>query len=238
MNKESVERVIADTIEVFNKTVIQAEKFQQLPKVSAEQYSRLHKDFLTPLDITIDPVLFNQEIEQYNSNFEQWGSTHTQLPRYGLALVNQSGELINNDPINGSLYEYNKNNSNDPLYETDCTTPTPVMHNVKSLEPLNIFNGYWARSNVLKWLDTAKFLPHIDTLVPSPWLRLWATTDPDTVTVRYYSDGVKTCTDIEAGRIYLIDTSLVHEAVSTGTNYQLFLSVNPYAVDIIEEHLK
>lgn len=241
MTRTEVNKIVNDTYSVFSKTTEQIEKFKNLPKIDKELYYKLHTEFLVPTDIVIDTDLFIQEITRYDNEFSQWGTTHTELPRYGLALVNIDGKLTKeNDPINGSLYQYNLHNPNDPLFETDCTKPTEV-YNLKSLEPLKVLDGYYTRSNIFKWLDTAKFLPHIDAFIPTPWLRLWGTTNSDNVTVNYYdtvTDTYKRCTNIENGRIYLTDTTLVHDAICTGgTNYQFFLSTNILAYNIINDHI-
>lgn len=229
MKQSDCDKIIQDTFNVFNQTVIQTEKYQNLPKVGLELYQLLHPEFLNPTKIKIDCDLFLEEIKQYDSYFEQWGKLHTHLPRYGLALVNQNGLLNKNDVINGSLYQYNESNPNNPIFETDCIDPTEVM-NLSSLQPLKVLSGYWTRSNIFKWEDTAKFMPHIDAFLPTPWLRLWGTTDPDSVEVNYFQDTFKTCENVERGRIYLIDTSLVHDAKCLGnTNYQFFLSINARA---------
>lgn len=241
MNRIEAEKIISDTYTVFSKTTEQIEKFKNLPKINSTEYKKLHTQFLVPTDIVIDVEQFTNEITQYDNEFSQWGTLHTELPRYGLALVNLDGKLSkDSDPINGSLYQHNLHNPNNPLYETDCIRATEV-YNLPSLKPLRVLDGYYTRSNIFKWLDTAKFLPHIDTFMPSPWLRLWGTTNSDTVTVNYYdpvTDTYKRCDNIENGRIYLTDTSLVHDAICTGgTNYQFFLSTNILAYNIINDHI-
>jgi hypothetical protein len=40
--------------------------------------------------------------------------------------------------------------------------------------------------------------------------------------------------NIESGRIYLIDTSRVHDAVGHGDAYQFFLSVSPDSIEKIQ----
>ena len=240
MNKQQSDDIVNRTYSVFSQTTEQLEKFKQLPKIDKTNYDILHYKFLVPTDITIDCDLFHNQITQYDNDFAQWGTLHKELPRYGLALVNTDGKLTKNDPINGSLYQYNLDKPNDPLFETDCTVHTQVFE-LSSLDLLHVFDGYYTRSNILKWNKTAKFLPHIDSFIPSPWIRLWATTNKDTVTVHYYdknTDSFTSCDDIESGRVYVIDTSIVHDAVCTGdVNYQLFLSINSLAYDIISKHI-
>lgn len=234
------EKIIKDTVRVFNQSLKQKEKFNNLKSyIEEKEYNELHKEFLTPIDIKIDCELFTKEIERFSNSFEQWGTQHSHLPRFGLAVVNQDGNLKNNDPINGSLYEWNNKNPDDPIIESDCVKPTEVL-NMQSLSPLAVFNQHWCRSNILKWHTGAEFKPHIDTVIPSPWLRLWGTTNAERLDLRY-DNGSGTLVkfdNIESGRIYLIDTSIVHDAHSYDDNiYQFFLSVLPSSINILKDLL-
>lgn len=228
--KIDAEQIINETHNVFIKSGFK-EILDNSITICEKDYINLHKNFLVPTSIVIDTKLLKKEVQHYN--FQQWGKNHTHLPRYGLALVNKTGELIDDDPINGSLMTWNKEYPNNPLIETDCLKPTPVM-NMSCLKPLQIFNGYWTRSNILKWNTGAKFLPHIDTVIPSMWLRLWMSTEG--TVIRYCeknSDELITI-NYEPGRVYLIDTSLIHDAYATQDNvYQLFLSVLTTACSVI-----
>jgi hypothetical protein len=232
------EKIIQDTLKVFNKSSEQKKKFNSLKSyVFSEDYCKLHQQFLTPTSIKIDCDLFKKEIQQYSEYFEQWGNQHTHLPRYGLALVNQDGVLKNKDPINRSLYEWNNLYPNDPIIETDCLYPTSVM-DLKSLEPLKQLDGHWCRSNILKWNSQAEFKPHIDAVIPTPWVRLWGTTDANNLDIRYDNGNneLVRVEGVESGRIYIIDTTVVHDAFSRGDNvYQFFLSVLPSAINILKE---
>lgn len=234
------EKIITDTLKVFSQSSAQQKKFAEITSyVNEKDYKFLHKNFLTALPIKIDCDLFLKEITDYQKYFEQWGTQHTHLPRYGLALVNQDGVLKNNDPINGSLYEWNLKYPNNPIIESDCLVPTKVM-NLKSLKVLSVFNGHWCRSNIFKWNNSAEFKPHIDTIVPSPWIRLWATTDSNKLDVRFAnSRGEMIKVDnIEPGRVYIIDTSLVHDAVCHSDDvYQFFLSTLPSSINILKDML-
>jgi len=231
-------KIIADTLEVFSKSPAQREKFSSLTSfVSEEEYKSLHPQFLTPLSIKINCNQFLEEILQFNHCFEQWGTQHIELPRHGLALVNQDGKIKSKDPINGSLYEWNLKYPNNPIIETDCLVPTEIM-NINSLQPLRVFDSHWCRSNIFRWDSSAEFKPHIDTVVPSPWIRLWATTDKDGVDVRYADNNgnMIKAEGIENGRVYIIDTSIVHCAKSHRDDvYQLFLAVLPSAINILKD---
>lgn len=228
-----VEKIINDTLIAFQNN---KDRLAKLPVISEEDYGAIHQSPLTPTSIKIDSELLVKEIQTFDSYFYQWGNQHTHLPRYGLALVNKDGILKSNDPINGSLYEWNVKNPQSPLLETDCNLPTSVM-DMESLKSLAVFDGHWSRSNILKWQAGADFKPHIDTILPSPWIRLWATTDPNTIELNFYNKiGSRINIEpIEAGRVYIIDTSLVHDATASGLNYQLFLSVLPSATTLLKD---
>lgn len=217
--------IVEQSKKVFLTSDKQKQKYYSLEGwIEDAEYAQLHPFFLNPLDIKINVQDFNNEIVQFTPFFEQWGNEHTHLPRKGLALVNQSGNLHLGDPVNGSLYEYNKNYPETPLLETDFATETQVM-NIPSLSPLKQFSGSWLRSNILYWEDGAHFKPHIDTVVPSPWIRLWGTTS-NSIKLRFASNNTLiNVVNVEPGRLYLIDTSLVHDARCEGASgYQFFLS--------------
>lgn len=234
----NVEQIIAETKEVFFKTNTQRSKFQNITDfISESAYFNLHRNFLTPLKLKIDIETFSSEIVQYLDYFEQWGTRHTHLPRLGLALVNQDGKLKRNDPINGSLYEWNEKHPLDPLLEIDCKNPTEVM-NLNSLKPLEILNGHWCRSNILKWSQGAEFKPHIDTLIPSAWFRLWGVDRPKNINLKFWNpqkQEMEIVENIEPGRLYLIDTSIVHDAYAINDVYQFFLSTLPSSVNMMED---
>lgn len=228
------EKIINDTIAVFKNS---KERLSNIRGLEKEKYRKLHYQPLVPLNIKIDPYQFHQEIIEYDYAFEQWGKDHTHLSRYGAALVNRTGTIHKDDPINGSLTEWNSKNPQIPIIETDCTVPTEIL-DLPSLSPLRILDGYWCRSNILKWNEGAKFLPHIDTILPAPWIRLWATTCSDNILVKFYIDNDIVTPNIESGRVYLIDTSIVHEAECLyNTNYQLFLSLSTESINILEKEI-
>ena len=232
--KIDAQKIIDETHAVFEKSGAADILRNCTNVVKDEDYKRLHPFPLTPTNIVIDCAELNRQVRRYNDKFQKWGTDHQHLQRYGLAVVNQSGELIDNDPINGSLMACNRDNPNCPLIETDCATATEVMQ-LPALRPLHIFDGHWCRSNILKWHSGAFFFPHIDTIVPSMWIRLWAATS-DNVLLRFYNpaSGELEQADYEPGRVYIIDTSLVHDASTTGFNVlQLFLSVQPSAYELL-----
>lgn len=228
------QEIISQSIDAF-RMVGAFHRVVGMPSLNEPGYSMLHREFITPLDVKIDAEQFKKEIPKFENYFQQWGKNHSQLPRTGLALVNETGRLIDNDPVNGSLME-RAVMTGECVLELDFKRATPVM-DLPSLKPLNVFHGNWYRSNILKWEKGAEFIPHIDTIVPSYWLRLWGTTDPDNMVLEYHdgNDFIRV-TDIEPGRIYIIDTSKVHKARCTSDScYQFFLSVSFDALPAIQQ---
>ena len=206
-----------------------------LPSMDEYEYKKIHTKPLLPLSLKIDCDQFLEDIIRYDSKFRQWGNRYTELPRYGLPLVNENGSLDNPiDPTLGSLSHWNEDYPSNPYMETDFEQPTEAMY-MKSLQPLRIFHEHWTRSNILKWYNGAEFKPHIDTTFPALWFRFWATTDPSTIKLGFENNGqIEYEENIEPGRLYLIDTSIIHVAQATGLNYQFFLSVNPSACTLIK----
>lgn len=210
-------------------------KFPNL--LSNAEYKELHTAPLVPLDIKIDTDQFNKDIVSFEQHFEQWGEKFLDVPRYGAALVNEDGKFKNKDPANYPNDEWNERYPEKFLAEFQMTATTPLF-DIPSLLPLKIFKDHIYRSNILKWGKDAYFTPHIDTILPSPYLRLWGTTDSSKIDVRFYSTQtgqLEKFNNIETGRMYLVDTSIVHDAQCTADFvYQYFICLSPLAKDQIK----
>lgn len=200
------------------------------PKLTLNQFEKLHRDFLTPLDIYIPPNQFEEEIKQYHKHFKQWGPYHTNFPRYGLPLVNLTGKIDDKvDPSCMPLDVWCKLNPTEMYWELDFKQPTEVM-NLDCLSPLKPLLPYMRRSNILWWNNTGHFKPHVD-MVPEAitHLRLWGINK--TSKEYYLKYGDHRIKDIEPGRLYLIDTLSEHEAFSVSDYvYTFFIAVTLDAV--------
>lgn len=235
--------------------------YKHLPFMHEKDYENLHTKNLQPTNIKIDVDLFLFEIEKYKKFFKHWGDKFHEFGRYGLPLINTNGAIDNDkEPSCWPLDRWNfvnlgyKDTPEDftkfytssfdmgnMVNETDFTIPTEVM-NLSSLKPLEKIKKYMIRSCILKFHTLAHFKPHIDTWKDkSSWLRLWGTTHPETVKLRYKSEGEKLVwndikkeyesyipeRNIEAGRLYLHDSSIWHDAMSFEDNtYQFFIALN------------
>ena len=236
------EEIFRDTQKAFMSNPAQVLHYNDLPhrigQVPEQQYNELYNKPLVPTSIKIDVELFNHEIQRYDNWFEQWGRTFDHLPRKAVALVNQDGQLKQHDPVNRSLYEYNQDHPDEPLADCDVIKPTEIL-DLPSLNPLSILDPYWCRSNVLRWEKGGKFVPHIDCVRHRiHWLRLWGTTTND-IRLRFDTSGTGELIeheDVECGRIYLIDTALIHDArCINNMGYQFFLAVLPQAYPLLTD---
>jgi hypothetical protein len=215
------------------------EKYHSYQKLPADLYWELHKDFLTPTSLSIDLDNFYNCINIYKNYFKPWGNNRPELNdiRLGLPLVNLHGKYDDLDDVSiGPLDQYNKANLENPLLENDFTVPTEILdHNC--FNHLNIIKDYMCRSSILYWKNGANFLPHYDVLVPTVNLRLWGTNDPTSVSLRVQRDGkmVEVAHTAEPGRLYLIETSTIHDAACVGDQvYQFFLALNIFSYDTIK----
>lgn len=228
--------ILQSHLNVFSTPLIQ-DKINNTPLVPPDTYKLLHKEFLTPLNLKVDCEQLINQLGMYESYFKRWGNKRDDLARQGCALCNLNGKIDQDDPTIGSLFDWCKQHPTVPIIDSDCRVLTSLMQLscFRSLQPLTPF---FYRSSVLKWKQGAYFSPHIDNHFPYPWIRLWATTD-EKVELNYWStDGViHRCNDIQKGTLYLIDTSLIHEARwdYTTTLMQLFICLSANSIPLIEE---
>lgn len=195
---------------------------------SIDEYKSIHRDILMPTVYHIEN--FEEEIKSYHQHFTQWGPTHTQFPRYGLSLVNRTGDYLDaasNSPLD-THYEY----SNEVLWDTDFTVATPALE-MKSFNVIQPLKKYMIRSNVLWWNLMGHFKPHVDISENFfTHLRLWGTNKTPSQYV-FKFNGKKV--DFEPGRLYLVDTSVLHEAKAlTDYSYTYFFSIKKQAYDDLD----
>lgn len=208
-------------------------KYLSLPSIDTVRYNELHTSPIVETDVDIDVDAFHEEIKEYEKWFTQWGSTHTEFPRYGIPLINNSGRLDEENDVSRMAWDehFQKFQKKDEiLMDYHCTTPTPVSK-MKALEPLmTAFGEFMCRSAILKWDTLGHFKPHVDVRVPAPMLRLWGTTS----TNMQLKMGGKIINSIKPGKIYIFDSSLVHEAHATGNGvYQFFIGLNIKSYDTL-----
>lgn len=228
----------------------------QLKTLSKQDYKALHTKKLQPLNLKINSMQFLREINLYSEFFSQWGDKKHNVPRYGIPLVNTNGLLHNkpepacwpldrwnfihtnveDTPDNFISFHNSVFDINQMVNESDFNHPTEIL-NLPSLQALKNLQPFLYRSCILKFNKGAHFKPHIDTWEDkSPWLRLWGTTHPSNMLLRYKTNnGYVAAKNIESGRIYLHDSSLWHDAISTCDNtYQFFIALDVESYDTIK----
>lgn len=202
------------------------DRYNKADKMSAEEYWEIHTKFLIPTEYLIDVnMLIESNIKQYAL---PWGTNRPELndTRLGIPLINFDGKLNHNDISIGPLDHYNKLNPDTPLIETDFEEPTAIL-DLPCFDGIEPLKEYMIRSSLLYWKKGANFVPHVDAILPAINLRLWGTTQPDNIQLRYESNGeMVVCEDVEPGRLYLIETTTLHDAACVKDEaYQFFIAV-------------
>ena len=137
------------------------------------------------------------------------------------------------------------------LTDVDFTMSTKHLE-AEWADPLEDLKPYLTRSCILRWQAGARFRPHVDCWHPVRWLRLWGTTTPEKILLRYKQpdtskgfciwndftkqDEVYQCSaqPIEAGRLYLHDSMTWHDALAVEDDaFQFFISIHPRAYDLL-----
>lgn len=231
--------------------------------LSEKEYYELQFYRLIPLDYKIDIGLFKNEIEQFP--FYQWGDVHLEYPRYACPLVNMNG-LFNEEEIScypldryNFLLEYpefkncdwtpehlyawkkwwsDKKDMNELINETHFKCHTKAL-DISSLNVINDLKKFMLRSSIFKWNYLGHFKKHIDSWHPTKWIRLWGTTEPESMVLRYEENGkMIEEKNIEAGRLYLHDSLIPHEALSFRDNvYQFFICLQLESFDLIKSKI-
>ena len=173
--------------------------------MNKEEYYKIHKKNLSPLNIKIDVELFENQIKKFK--FRHWGDKFHEYPRFALPLVNQNGSL--NNEIEPSCWPldrwnflqrgfkdtdedftefYNNFTKYDDLIdETHFKKHTEAL-SISSLDPLKPIKKHLLRSCILRFDTMGHFKPHFDTWFPTKWIRLWGTTKPEGCVFRYETD--------------------------------------------------
>lgn len=202
------------------------QKYNEALKVPQEIYDELHKEFLVPLDLWIDG---EQEFKNNSDLFYVWGDNRPELKtRKGMALVNLDGKNNPEDISIGPLDHHNKKYDEglvDECYlECHFTQPTPQLNGAcKELKQFDL-----GRSSILWWQAGDNFVPHVDIRLPTVNLRLWGCSNSGNIRLRSGpnpNDLVEA--SYESKRLYLIDTSIIHDAYAYDEVYQYFIALLP-----------
>jgi len=218
-----------------------------------KEYKEFHPNVLQPLDIKVDVDLFEQQMHEYKYAFRRWGIKHLEYPRYGAPLVNLNGDMFNNpEPVCYPLDQLNGGKpESEHVYDFMCKEHTEML-GASCFDPLAPIKPFMYRSAILKWHNTGHFKPHTDTCMPSHIIRLWGTNNPSKTQFRFDKNRKTASPDvvnkqeyelveetgIEAGRLYIHDSYVIHDAHATGDDvYQFFIALSPESMPILKELL-
>lgn len=113
------------------------------------------------LDFSFDAITIEREIEQFAGEWKQYNPYKPKNPRTGLSLTSLDGGL-SGKPDLYSLREYYLREGKQ-YRERDFSTPTPVYHACKSIQPmLELFRPYLGRTHFLRFEAGGYFPPHRD----------------------------------------------------------------------------
>ena len=226
------------------------------------EYYQIHTQNLITTKYKIDVSLFEEQIQIFP--FQKWGDMYPELERFATPLVNRTG--IQADPEDESIGPLDRTNFlkvyphhkyqiwtdehlrdwksyfspqgfklDDMLLENHFQMKCPAL-SITSLDPIDELKPYMYRSSILKWNYGAHFLRHYDNWFPAQWIRLWGTTRPDRMVLRYEEGHTGQMVEemaIEPGRLYLHDSVKPHEALAYRDGvYQFFIALNPECLKI------
>lgn len=194
--------------------------------------SYFNNEYLRPLDIQINLDQFHRDIDKYKTYFRRWGKNHLQYPRYGISLVNLTGNIHDDvDPACWPLDEWQRHNPRCWYTDHDFKRSTIVLSE-PCFDPITCLKTHMLRSNILLWHNTGHFKPHIDMLKGRiDHLRLWGVSS-DKYKLYYQDSEYK---NWQPGQLYLIDVTSRHWAEATADDvYTFFIAVDLTAQKIIE----
>ena len=225
------------------------------------EYENLHTEPLIALDMLIDCQEFAITMQKYELAFRRWGQDHIDKRRFGLPLINLNGQLSDNPDVSLMPLDVYNRDRKEQLWDNDFITATPAL-NESCFDVLDPIKPFLIRSCILKWYTDSLFYPHIDTWLHSPIIRLWGTNNPENMSLRFYSKHTRSAVtktesgqliqpeisveeaskdlvrveNVEAGRLYLIDTAITHDAHAHSDKvYQFFIALNSNSYDTIRK---
>jgi len=205
-------------------------------KIDYDTYKQFFpQGYLRKLNLNIDVKDFAHDIENKKQYFRRWGQSHLEYPRYGISLVNLTGNITDEiDPACWPLDEWWRKYPDKIYWDTDFNKPTSML-DLPCFSALNPIKEYMIRSNILLWHKDGHFKPHVDMVKSNiSHLRIWGVTSSNYEL--WYETGL--CTNWIPGQLYLIDTIPKHWALATSDDvYTFFISIRLDSLNIIRKLL-
>jgi|TARA_B100000085_G_scaffold189925_1_gene173830 hypothetical protein len=174
---------------------------------------------------SIDQKKLLEEIKPFENDWHQYNVFKPEIKRYGLDIINESGELVPGPAVN-SLIEWNKRYGTE-WGETDFTETTPVYDASEEIQKLiNPIKNFAVRTHILKLPQGGFFPPHRDNC--------WKEQDTFRLIVPLQSPNPRPFRFIledktlfwNLGSMYAVNTTLEHCLFNMGNVDSLWLVIN------------
>lgn len=183
------------------------------------------------------------DLKQFDDKWAQYNDFKPEVNRQGLCVINDSG-VNGPGPAISSIHQWNRKHGTE-LHEEDFTVTTPVYDaciDLKNLLGEKDHNGYSLlphcfRTHLLRIPPGGYFPPHRDNLridqntfrliVPlvncePPWMRFMLGDES---------------LNWNAGTLYAVNTTLVHQLFNTGTDDSIWLVINAHVNEDTYEYM-
>ena len=166
-----------------------------------------------------------EEIKPFENDWHQYNVFKPEIKRYGLDIINESGELVPGPAVN-SLIEWNKRYGTE-WGETDFTETTPVYDASEEIQKLiNPIKNFAVRTHILKLPQGGFFPPHRDNC--------WKEQDTFRLIVPLQSPNPRPFRFIledktlywNLGKLYAVNTTKEHCLFNMGNVDSLWIVVN------------
>ena len=157
----------------------------------------------------IDQKKLLEEIKPFENDWHQYNVFKPEIKRYGLDIINESGELVPGPAVN-SLIEWNKRYGTE-WGETDFTETTPVYDASEEIQKLiNPIKNFAVRTHILKLPQGGFFPPHRDNCwkEQDTFRLIVPLTNPNPRPFRFILEDKTLYWNL--GKMYAVNTTLEH----------------------------
>ena len=173
----------------------------------------------------IDQKKLLEEIKQFDNDWHQYNVFKPEIQRFGLDIINESGELVPGPAVN-SLIEWNKKYGTE-WTEKDFTETTPVYDKCPEVQKLiDPIKGFAARTHILKLPQGGFFPPHRDNnwYEQETFRLIMPLTNPNPRPFRFILEDKTLYWNL--GKLYAVNTTLEHCLFNMGNVDSLWIVVN------------
>jgi len=186
-----------------------------------------HLGDVIELNPTVDTKNLIDQLEPFKDKWFKYNPRKL-IPRDGLSIINDSGELIAGPDLD-SLPQYNAENRT-TLSEVDFRTPTPVFHTAEINKLLSPMTSFAARTHVLRLPPGGYFPPHRDEALREERDRvlsfrlIMALQNCEYPNVQFMLDNK--FVEFKPGKLYVVNTFKSHSLVNMSSQPSYWLVIN------------